>query len=245
MTPQRPGTAISIIQTEILLAYYFFDCNRVVEGQVHANGAVSLALACGLHKIEPGRHAADSLLPPPADPTEEQERVNAWWHVFMLEKLWTTALETPSVITEDRGPDSVVDTPWPRDQVSGPAITLSPQRLIVYQHGYHSPYGRTVKNFLANVNSDRSCALLALLAKSAALYEKAAYIACLRSRSGYGHFAEPPRCSLLSSQIHLMFLPWSLPWIRRSNTSSGPFLGSTTSDRPLSQLGTILSPYTP
>lgn len=115
---QRPGTTLYVIQSEILLAYYFFDCNRPLEGQHHTSGAVSLAFTCKLHKIEPGRPTAGSILPPAADTTEETERIHAWWQVFTLEKSWAAALDSPSAITEDRGSDYVVDTPWPRDRVS-------------------------------------------------------------------------------------------------------------------------------
>lgn len=115
-TSQRPGTALHVIQSEILLAYYFFDCNRPLEGQHHTSGAVSLAFTCKLHKIEPGLPTVGSILPPPADATEEVERINAWWQVFILEKFWTTALDTPSIITEDR--DCVIDTPWPGNRVN-------------------------------------------------------------------------------------------------------------------------------
>ncbi|EKM50026.1 uncharacterized protein PHACADRAFT_105577, partial [Phanerochaete carnosa HHB-10118-sp] len=108
---------VHALQAEILLAYYFFDCDRLLEGQQHVSGALSLARSCKLHKFGPGRHASNALLPPPLDSTDEQMRVNAWWQLFALEKSWTTALDTLSLITE-REPENVIDTPWPRDPVS-------------------------------------------------------------------------------------------------------------------------------
>lgn len=115
---QRPDIAMHVVQAEVLLAYYFFDCNRPLEAQHHTTGAVSLALTCQLHKLEPGRHTVDSILPAPADAAEELERINAWWQVFILEKCWTTVLDTPSVMSDCRSSDCAIDTPWPRDQVS-------------------------------------------------------------------------------------------------------------------------------
>ncbi|KIP10063.1 hypothetical protein PHLGIDRAFT_115879 [Phlebiopsis gigantea 11061_1 CR5-6] len=162
---QRPEIALYVIQAEVLLAYYFFDCNRPLEGQHHSTGAMSLAITCGLHKFEPGRHAADSLLPAPANGAEEAERINAWWQVFILEKCWTTILDTPSVMSECRSSECAIDTPWPCDQ------------------GGRYVYGRTIRNFFANVNGDRSSSLLAMYAKAAALYEKAGHVASLRSRN--------------------------------------------------------------
>ena len=182
---QRPEIALYVIQAEILLAYYFFDCNRPLEGQHHSTGAMSLAITCGLHKFEPGRHAADSLLPPPANGAEEAERINAWWQVFILEKCWTTVLDTPSVMSECRSSDCAIDTPWPRDQVNGPVDGpgIDMKLISTMTQGGRYVYGRTIKNFFADVNGDRSSSLLALHAKAAALYEKAGHVASLRSRS--------------------------------------------------------------
>lgn len=113
----NPTHVMYTIQTEILLAYYFFESDRLLEGQQHVSGALSLARLCKLHKFGPGPNAVNSLLPAPEDATVEQERINAWWQLFALEKAWTTASDTSSLITE-RGADNVIDTPWPRDQVS-------------------------------------------------------------------------------------------------------------------------------
>ena len=56
-------------------------------------------------------------------------RINAWWQLFALEKAWKTALDTPSLITERRA-DSVIDTPWPRDQVCDIVPCLSVAREV-------------------------------------------------------------------------------------------------------------------
>lgn len=111
-----------ILQAEILLATYFFHCNRPLEGKFHASAAVSLAYMCNLHKILSGQQslgaynfltAGPAWLPPPIDPTDEGERIHAWWMTFALDKSWVVALASPSMITETTEPGTVIDTPWP------------------------------------------------------------------------------------------------------------------------------------
>lgn len=107
---RRPEAVAYVLQAEILLAYYFFDSNRVVEGQVHTSGAVSIALKYGYHKIVPGQNGA------PVSP-EVKENIKAWWQVYILEKSWTAALGAPSILVEDGGRSNTVDTPWPGSEV--------------------------------------------------------------------------------------------------------------------------------
>ena len=42
---------IHLIQATILLAYYLYDVGRTIEGQYHANSAVTLALSASLHRL--------------------------------------------------------------------------------------------------------------------------------------------------------------------------------------------------
>lgn len=108
-----------MLQAEILLAYYFFHNNRLLEGKFHASAAVSLAIMCNLHKIMSGNgqhgfHAAgNAWLPPPTDSIDEAERIYAWWTTFVLDKSWVVALAAPAMISETQEPSTVIDTPWP------------------------------------------------------------------------------------------------------------------------------------
>lgn len=184
---QQPATALYALQAEILLAYYFLTCNRLVEGQHHTSGAVSLAFVLSLHKIEPGRPMG-GVLPPPADGVEERERVQAWWQTFVLEKCWTSAMKTPSVIDESKGSASVIDTPWAPIVDTHGRVRLSCHYFAKRAHqppvkAAYSQAGRTVQRFLANVTSDNTSTALTFQAKAAALYERAAYIASLHTRS--------------------------------------------------------------
>ncbi|KIY69900.1 hypothetical protein CYLTODRAFT_488502 [Cylindrobasidium torrendii FP15055 ss-10] len=104
------------IQTEVLLANYFYRNARVVEGKYHADTALSLALGSGLHHTRSAsRPSATSMqLPPPLDATDEGERINGFWTVIALNGCWYATECGASV---QNGLDGVqsVDTPWPLD----------------------------------------------------------------------------------------------------------------------------------
>lgn len=111
--------ALYLLQAEILLAYYLFTSNRLLEGKLHAGAAVSLAYLCGLHKMPTlGTQQAFGLLPaptgilPPApDDVAECEKVDAWWTTFVLDKTWIIALSSPSMVAEQEE-STIIDTPW-------------------------------------------------------------------------------------------------------------------------------------
>lgn len=114
-------TIMYALQAEVLLAYYFFDTNRLLEGKLHAGAAVSLAMMCRLHKVGSGLgRAAEGMLsdhqtwpPPPQDRVEERERIEGWWQTFILDKSWAVPLASPSMIEDRNGLDATIDTPWP------------------------------------------------------------------------------------------------------------------------------------
>jgi len=130
----HPQKILHTIQTEVLLAYYFFRTGRFLEAKYHAGGAVSLALGSGLHKTR-------SLLPSPPpilgvvanneilfeaarDDVEEGERINGFWAVFVLHKILTVALHPPSnVCGALEAPGMQIDTPWPLDIESYQAVS--------------------------------------------------------------------------------------------------------------------------
>ncbi|KAL4250366.1 hypothetical protein ABKN59_005899 [Abortiporus biennis] len=121
----RNHETLYIIQAEVLLANYFFYMGRFLEGKYHCSAAVSLTLSCGLNLIRSplSRNATSSTLisgvgqanalPQPTDPTEEGERINAFWTVYGLDKYWAVATESPSAINEDGPSATRIDTPWP------------------------------------------------------------------------------------------------------------------------------------
>ncbi|KIP07431.1 hypothetical protein PHLGIDRAFT_71064, partial [Phlebiopsis gigantea 11061_1 CR5-6] len=120
----RPDV-VRLVQCHVLLAHYFFTDGQFREGRQHTADAVSLVLLHQLHKIRSprGRDAskthlvgvgvAHTAMPPPADLIEEGERTHAFWHVYILDKIWASLLGCPSLLVEDGSPATEIDTPWP------------------------------------------------------------------------------------------------------------------------------------
>ncbi|KIK56929.1 hypothetical protein GYMLUDRAFT_204496 [Collybiopsis luxurians FD-317 M1] len=158
------------VQAEIFLSQYFFINGRMLEGQYRISNAVSMVLGAGFHKIRSadmyalqGRAGMHSL-PPPIDPVEEGERVNALWQVVIMNSCWSAASGAVSNIAYEV-PESRIDTPWPLDAGSYMQNPL-PDNI----RGRH-----TIQNFLSNV-PDNGQSLLALHAKAAILFERAALL---------------------------------------------------------------------
>lgn len=118
--PEDPRSAIYVMQAEVLLANYFFNANRQLEGVYHTNAAVSIAMASKLHTIRSASRSrsGDSSsyrLPPPTDALEEGERINGFWTVFTLDRCWAIASGSTPAFTDDEATGTQIDTPWPMD----------------------------------------------------------------------------------------------------------------------------------
>ncbi|KAF7374171.1 Fungal-trans domain-containing protein [Mycena sanguinolenta] len=164
------NTVIHGIQTEVLLANYFLQNTRFLEGKYHLSAAVSLVISSGLHRIRSGDSAASGgplgsafhALTPPRG-IDECERINALWTVLTMNNCWTTADSSPSNILYTDS-QARIDTPWPLD-INAPDLSALP----------HSSVG-TVSSFLANV-PDSGFSEAALHAKAAILFEQASRLA--------------------------------------------------------------------
>jgi len=122
-----PGSQLMhTIQAEVLLSYFFFRNNRFLEAEYHMNGAVSMSLACGLHKIRSSRSLApfvlgvsensEVYLDMPRENMEEGERINGFWTVFCLHRVFTVAMGKPlNAFGTMEAPYTEIDTPWPMD----------------------------------------------------------------------------------------------------------------------------------
>ena len=53
----------------------------------------------------------------PRDATEEGERINAFWTVFVLDRCWSVWMQSPSVLIDETSASTQVDTPWPLDLI--------------------------------------------------------------------------------------------------------------------------------
>ncbi len=132
LSNSQPQDTLHVLQAEVLLAYYFFHNDRLMEGKFHASAAVSLAIMCDLHKVSVAQRRGSSSgpssldllslghlgfsLPPPKDVKEEGERIHAWWTTYILDKAWVVALASPSAIKDDdNNVTTRIDTPWPLD----------------------------------------------------------------------------------------------------------------------------------
>ena len=118
--PEDPRSAIYVMQAEVLLANYFFNSNRQLEGVYHTNAAVSIAMASKLHIIRSaGRSRSNESstyrLPPPTDALEEGERINGFWTVFVMDRCWAVASGSTPAFTDDEAAGTQIDTPWPME----------------------------------------------------------------------------------------------------------------------------------
>ncbi|OBZ74040.1 hypothetical protein A0H81_06167 [Grifola frondosa] len=199
--------ALYVIQAEVLLANYFFDSNRQLEGAYHANAAVSIVMACQLHLMRSSRRrvvgeAATYRIPTPVDAIDEGERINAFWTVFVLDRSWAVALGSAPAFTDDEASGTQIDTPWPL------AITSYQNHPI--PSGFRGM--RTVKTFVDGAVSDNgSQSILAMLAKAVVLYECAARLATKYNPSD--------QTNLLSLDNRIERFKQTLPGIDRVDAS--------------------------
>ncbi|KAJ6501154.1 hypothetical protein C8R47DRAFT_1109042 [Mycena vitilis] len=125
-----PTSFMRSIQAEVLLSFFFFRTDCLLEARAHSAKAVTLVIAGRLHQIgsltQSDWTAADIavvdgrklLLPAPANAFEEGDRINGFWAVFVLQQSLFVVLEpsTPACGVFDSGAGGInIDTPWPLD----------------------------------------------------------------------------------------------------------------------------------
>ncbi|KAF9269457.1 hypothetical protein L218DRAFT_915551 [Marasmius fiardii PR-910] len=174
---------IHTIQAQVLLSVYLFRNHRFMEADVYINGAVSLCLSSGLHKIRSCRPPSpvvvgvlterEEPLSPPLDALEEGERIGAFWTVFSVHRLIGVALGTASPsfgFLDD--PDTQADTPWPLDIAEYGLST----------HHIDSAGFQTIENFL-RADGVHTHSSTASYSKAVVLLHKA-FCLCRRFRTG-------------------------------------------------------------
>ncbi|PCH36201.1 hypothetical protein WOLCODRAFT_108360 [Wolfiporia cocos MD-104 SS10] len=205
MSHTNSSAILYVLQAEILLANYFFDNNRSLEGTYHSTAAASIALACKLHQIRSSRGQtvssnAQYRLDPPLDSIEEGERVNAFWTTYILDKCWSTALGSSSAFVEDESKGTIIDTPWPLNQAAYQNVSIT--------QGLRTSH--TVQTFLQGAAVDApDTSLLSLQAKAATLF---AYAGQLASRWDQNNASYQARFTHLTNRIERF--RQSLPSIR-------------------------------
>ncbi|KAI0653295.1 hypothetical protein C8Q70DRAFT_1093661 [Cubamyces menziesii] len=228
--PEDPRGAIYVMQAEVILANYFFNNKRQLEGVYHTNAAVSIAMAAKLHMIRSARRsrtAADPStyrLPAPVDTLEEGERINGFWTVFILDRCWAVASGSAPAFTDDESNGTQIDTPWPMD-------------LVMYQsHPFPNDFRttKTVQTFISGVDADANIAqqsMLAMQAKAAIMYEGATRLASRYNPSSQATF--------LSLDNRIERFKQALPRIDRFDPSRIDILRTALLVHTLAQCATI------
>ncbi|KAJ7493831.1 hypothetical protein FB451DRAFT_1020330, partial [Mycena latifolia] len=167
-TPLHPRQVIQDIQTEELLAQYFFRQGRFVEAMHRINNAVSLCIGCGLHNI----HASDinrdaCALPAARDAIEQGERVNAVWSVLAVHRIFSIIMQWPSSVSEIL--DEQINLPWPLEMevYESGIVPINPQQECTMKIFIEDPTA-------ADFEAANSC--LGQHAKAAALFERASHM---------------------------------------------------------------------
>ncbi|THH31857.1 hypothetical protein EUX98_g2331 [Antrodiella citrinella] len=129
---QHNDRVINVLQASCLLALYFFGRGRILEGYYHSSIAARLAVSLGLHQIRsdswfqlqftageyqysappPSSNSAVQLHPP-KDAIESEERVAAFWQVFVVDRAWSVATGLPAALPDDDHPQAQIETVWP------------------------------------------------------------------------------------------------------------------------------------
>ncbi|KAF7350576.1 hypothetical protein MSAN_01617500 [Mycena sanguinolenta] len=109
---------LHLIQTEVLLALYYLDCGRLLEGNYHRAGAASLAFSMGFHQLGPSPQGnypfgigilAQMGTPAQISDVSRTEMIDAFWSVVILNNYFVAASDIPSSIPCD----APISTPWP------------------------------------------------------------------------------------------------------------------------------------
>jgi hypothetical protein len=135
LSGSHPQKVVHGIQTEILLSYFYLKNGKVLQGNYHANAALSLSLSAGLHRIRfpeiiPEEDESDGslgrpdmTLSPSADAIDEVQRIDAFWGVLILNNYWITIQESRYMFYDLT--DSGIDTPWPMDLSDYETVTYA------------------------------------------------------------------------------------------------------------------------
>lgn len=124
VAPIQPYQVVQNIQAEVLLAQYFLRQGRFLEAMHHINTAASLAIGCELHKLPgPHNHRSAYALPSTRDAIEHGERVNAFWTIMALHKIFSIIMQWPSSVSDIL--DEQIDLPWPLEMPVYESVSVS------------------------------------------------------------------------------------------------------------------------
>ncbi|KIY63394.1 hypothetical protein CYLTODRAFT_138144 [Cylindrobasidium torrendii FP15055 ss-10] len=119
LSSSHPNRVLQTLQTELLLATYFYGAGRCVEGKYHLSTGASIAIAAGLKKVRSASVGSRPMtgLDKAEDAINEGEQIDAFWTTLALDQMWTVALAAPTnfICLADRTTvvDETFDTPCP------------------------------------------------------------------------------------------------------------------------------------
>ncbi|KDQ14615.1 hypothetical protein BOTBODRAFT_335658 [Botryobasidium botryosum FD-172 SS1] len=96
---------LDFIEAQVLLAMYYLNGNRYLQGMRNLAATMAFAVACGLHALRPptwNPANSVSLLPPTLCRTELKRRIRVWWMIFTLNRLASAAGSVDSDFEDDR-----------------------------------------------------------------------------------------------------------------------------------------------
>jgi hypothetical protein len=111
----HPHKAKHALQAELLLSNYFFWTGRFLEGRYHCGAAVSIAISLGSHRTRSSQLSSSNINT--TDLVEEGERINGFWSVLLNDGCWGVAMNVPSGMPDQKGPNARIDVPWPLDMI--------------------------------------------------------------------------------------------------------------------------------
>ncbi|KAF8828453.1 hypothetical protein HHX47_DHR3000369 [Lentinula edodes] len=162
---QNRTQVMHLIQAKILLIIYLVHGGQFLEAEFHGNGAISLVLSYGLHKINPTSDGVyddpEGRLPPCTGPVDQAERINAFWSVFYIQRLLAVIVGSPSNSFGSLDSYLEIRTPLPMNT----------------QNCGLEDTARTLYDFLHDTAPQRpETSSLGIYSKSAILLHRAAYL---------------------------------------------------------------------
>ncbi|KAF9232523.1 hypothetical protein BU15DRAFT_81150 [Melanogaster broomeanus] len=128
---QDPQLFMQIIQTEVLLSFYLQRAGQPLGARYHASAALSLAVGLRLHLKSREATFANLFdfvgnsypqLPPPTEAVEEDERVDAFWTVYSLDRCLGAIHNGPPAMNNG----IMITVPWPSSHRSNEVTPLFP-----------------------------------------------------------------------------------------------------------------------
>ncbi|KAF5373124.1 hypothetical protein D9758_001483 [Tetrapyrgos nigripes] len=120
---------VDVVQASCLLAIYLYANCRTLEAYCHSFSAARLAVGLGLHQIQPkelGQKQSGPSTPiaieKPKNSAELQDRIAAFWQVFMVDRCWSVANGLPVALPDGEHHQGRIKTPWPEACLSSPVI---------------------------------------------------------------------------------------------------------------------------